>query len=135
MRSLMAHVCLAHGRGSVDVLCLSAHRTAHHDHYPDQPRATPDVTHPPSTPTLHTQPPPSPPLSRRRTACFARETNREIAREIDLELTLQIDLQISPVISLEISLEIAPRTELVLEIALEIVLEIALRPSTLRGDR
>ena len=25
MRSLMAHVCLAHGRGSVDVLCLSAH--------------------------------------------------------------------------------------------------------------
>ena len=38
MRSLMAHVCLANGRGSVDVLCLSAHspisqvatRTARH---------------------------------------------------------------------------------------------------------
>ena len=27
MRSLMAHVCLANGRGSVDVLCLSAHYT------------------------------------------------------------------------------------------------------------
>ena len=28
MRSPMAHVCLANGRGSVDVLCLSAHPTA-----------------------------------------------------------------------------------------------------------
>ena len=41
MRSLMAHVCLANGRGSVDVLCLSAHHT-HPQTLPcSQPKALP----------------------------------------------------------------------------------------------
>ena len=62
MRSFMAHARLAHGRGSVDVLCLSAHLTgippqSHRSLTARQPTIAPASRAPPYT-DLPTDPPP-----------------------------------------------------------------------------